>query len=66
MEYCELGSMKEYIDMSNGLSEDELSAIASCCLLGLDFLHSRRIIHGVVEYRNDKCIEHQTVESALR
>ena len=50
MEYCELESMKEYIDMSNGLSEDELCAIASCCLLGLDFLHSRRIIHGVVEY----------------
>ena len=50
MEYCELGSLKEYIDINNGLSEDELCAIASCCLLGLDFLQSQRIIHGVVEY----------------
>lgn len=50
MENWELGSLKEYIDMNNGLSEDESCAIANCCLLGLDFLHFQRIIHGVVEY----------------
>ena len=66
MEHCELESLREYMNMNNGLSENELNAIASYCLLGLNFLHSHYIIHGVVEYRNDKCIEHQTIESALR
>ena len=49
MENCELESLREYMNMNNGLNEDALREIASCCLLGLDFLHSQRIIHGVVE-----------------
>ena len=49
MENCELESLREYMNMNNGLNEDALREIASCCLLGLDFLHSQHIIHGVVE-----------------
>lgn len=32
-----------------GLSEGELREIASCCLLGLDFLHSLHMSHGVMD-----------------
>lgn len=46
----ELGSLREYMDMNCRLNENELRDIASCCLLGLDFLHSRYIMHGVVEH----------------
>lgn len=49
MENCELESLREYMNMNNGLNGDALREIASCCLLGLDFLHSQHIIHGVVE-----------------
>ena len=49
MENYELGSLDEYIYCNGGLNEDEVREIASCCLLGLDFLHSRHIIHGVVD-----------------
>ena len=49
MENCELGSLDEYIHYNGTLNEDEVREIASCCLLGLDFLHSRHIIHGVVD-----------------
>ena len=49
MKNCALGSFSEYMDVNEMVNEDELRAIASCCLLGLDSLHSQRIIHGVVE-----------------
>ena len=51
MENCELGSLREYMNRNDGLNEDELRAIASCCLLGLNF-HSQHIMHGVVEHRS--------------
>ena len=49
MKNCEFGSLIKYMDKRERLSEDELREITSCCLLGLDFLHSRHIIHGVVD-----------------
>ena len=49
MENCELESLKECMDIMGELNEDAQRGIASCCLLGLDFLHSHHIIHGVVE-----------------
>ncbi len=49
MKNCEVGSLARYMDKRERLNEDELREIASCCLLGLDFLHSRHIIHGVVD-----------------
>ena len=54
MEKCKLGSLKDYMKMNVGLNEESLREIASCCLLGLEFLHSQHIIHGVVELWNDK------------
>ena len=50
MENCEFGSLEKYMDKMVSLNEDELREIASCCLLGLDFLHSRHIIHGVIDH----------------
>ena len=54
MEYCDLGSMGEYMRMNKTLTEDALREITSCCLLGLDFLHSHNSIHGVFDCTNDK------------
>ena len=50
MENYELGPLKECMDIMGELNENAQRGIASCCLLGLDFLHSRHIIHGVVEH----------------
>lgn len=47
MEYCPCGSLADYVRNENRLSESELREIASCCLLGLDYLHKRNIIHKV-------------------
>ena len=49
MENCELRSLDEYIHYNGILNEDEVREIASCCLLGLDYLHSQNIMHGVVD-----------------
>lgn len=54
MENCELGSLKDYMSMNEKLSEDALREIASCCLLGLDYLHSRCGMHGVVDSKSAK------------
>ena len=48
MENCELESLDDCMNYDAGLDEDVMREIASCCLLGLDFLHSHHIIHGVV------------------
>ena len=50
MEYCDVGSIQEYMDMNNRLTEDEMREIASCCLLGIEYLHSRDYSHEVMEY----------------
>ena len=47
MELCHCGSLAPFSHSGNYLTEDELREIASCCLLGLDYLHQRHIIHGV-------------------
>ena len=60
-----MGSMEEYMHMNKTLREEALREITSCCLLGLNFLHSHNIIHGVFDCINDKGIEHQTVKSVL-
>ena len=43
-----MGSLQECIDKKEKVNEDGLCAIASCCLLGLDFLHLHHIMHGVI------------------
>ena len=48
MEYCHCGSLASYIRHGNRLNEDELREIASCCLLGLNYLHNtKKIVHRV-------------------
>lgn len=64
MENCELGSVEKYMYKKNR-KEDIIRVIASCCLLGLDYLHSRNVIHGVIGYSDFNWIEHQTIESVI-
>ena len=54
MEYCHCGSVASYVRKGNRLNEEELREIASCCLLGLNYLHKKNIIHRVsVSTRTD-------------
>ena len=48
MENYELGSLREHMDVNKRLITSVLREIASCCLLGLDYLHSQCDMHGVV------------------
>ena len=50
MELCHCGSLAAYIRNGNRLTEDELREIASCCLLGLNYLHQHNIIHRVSDW----------------
>ena len=54
MENYELGSLKEHTDINKGLSTSVLREIASCCLLGLECLHSQCNMHGVVDSKSAK------------
>ncbi len=61
-----MGSLQEYIDKKEKVDEVGLCEIASCCLLGLDFLHAHHIMHGVIVECRDNGIEHQAIESVLQ
>ena len=47
MDYCAYGSIDSYLKNGHRLKEEELREIASCCLLGLNYLHKKNIIHRV-------------------
>lgn len=47
MEYCKYGSLQDYITSEKHLTEPELRDVTSCCLLGLKYLHSCKILHKV-------------------
>ncbi len=47
MEYCKYGSLQKYITNEKHPTEPQLRDVACCCLLGLDYLHSMKIIHRV-------------------
>ena len=47
MEYFPCYSFDECLPHGNHLTEDEIREITSCCLLGLNDIHSRNLIHGV-------------------
>lgn len=49
MENCELESLKEYIYCNGRMNEDQVCEITSCCLLGLDYLHSQYFMHRVID-----------------
>ena len=54
MEYCHCGSLGAFIKSGKRLNEDQLRDIASCCLLGLSYLHNKKIMHRVVKWlRNE-------------
>ena len=44
-----MGSLQECIDKKEKVDEVGLCAIASCCLLGLAYLHSHNFSHGVFD-----------------
>ncbi len=58
-------SLKTFIGMEHYLTEAELREIASCCLLGLDTLQDKGILHGVRIYERIECIGCETRESVL-
>ena len=67
MEYPSLGSLDSLVKIGLRCNEAQLREIASFCLLGLEFLHSRCTGHYVMvvvlddmlEYRAHKCVSHR-------
>ena len=62
MDYCRCGSLSSYIKGGNGLIEEELREVASCLLLGLEYLHSNNVVHRVSYGEWNECIGYQTIE----
>ena len=49
MEYCPYGSVASLLKENTELGEGHLSEIAACCLLGLEYLHGKKIIHRAID-----------------
>ena len=47
MEYSRVGSLESIMKQKCCCTEVVFREIASCCLLGLDSLHKKGIMHGV-------------------
>ena len=47
MEFCRCGSIGSYIRSGKRLNEEVLRDIVSCILLGLSYLHNKKVIHRV-------------------
>ena len=54
-EYCDLGSLEELFAANYRMKEEELRDIASCCLLGLHYLNTRNLFHGVGDDGGAEC-----------
>ena len=52
MEYCHCGSLGSFIRSGNRLSESALRDIMACCLMGLTYLHAKKIIHRDIKPDN--------------
>ena len=67
MEYPSLGSLDSLVKIGLRCDEVQLREIASFCLLGLEFLHSRCtghyvmvvVLDDVLEYRTHECVSHK-------
>ena len=49
MENCDCYSLSQFLKHKDYMTEEQLREIARCCLLGLNYLHDRGIMHGVSE-----------------
>ena len=52
MEYCHCGSLATFIRSGNRLNETQLRDIMACCLMGLTYLHAKKIIHRDIKPDN--------------
>ncbi len=58
MEYDDSVSLYDFMRNDNGFTESELREIASCCLLGLDYLHKRNLSHSVCIWNGAQVVGH--------
>lgn len=63
MEHAELGSLRQFIRSGNSLTIDDYRETASCCLLGLESLHTKGVIHGVHSTKEDNGLECESRQS---
>ena len=49
MENCDCYSLSQFLKNNNFMTEEQVCKIARGCLLGLNYLHERGIMHGVSE-----------------
>ena len=47
MENCDCYTMSQFMERQNYMTEEQVREIARGCLLGLNYLHERGILHGV-------------------
>ena len=47
MENCDCYSLSQFLEHKDYMTEEQLREIARGCLLGLNYLHERGIMHGV-------------------
>ena len=47
MENCDCYSFSRFLEQKDYLTVEQLREIAHSCLLGLNYLHERGIMHGV-------------------
>ena len=54
MEFCHFGSLGDLLKNKPTFTEAVLQEIAAASLLGLEYLHNRKILHGVVNGGEDE------------
>ena len=47
MEYGDCYSLSQFLERKDYMTEEQVREIAHGCLLGLNYLHERGIMHGV-------------------
>lgn len=60
MEYCKYGSLGDILKRHAKLSEVEIREITGCCVLGLNEIHSNKIMHSVGIHHDNYSIGHET------